>query len=90
MEKDSSVRGVIIASGLKKDIFTAGHVWLCARFCVVHAVLTAYIFRVRRNDITELYSKATTQERYTRFWHAQTTCLVRGHLPRAALVDSVL
>lgn len=53
LEADPAVRGVVIASGLKKDVFTAG------------------------NDISELYSKATSQERYTRFWHAQTRCLVR-------------
>ena len=29
------------------------------------------------NDLTELYTKTTSKERYTRFWHAQTDCLVR-------------
>ena len=75
LEKDRSVRGVVIASGLKKDIFTAG--------CVRHAApgtrcgTDRAVLRLRSNDIAELYSKATTVERYTRFWHAQTRCLVR-------------
>lgn len=74
-EKDKEVRGIIICSGLQKDIFTAG------------------------NDITELYAKTTSAERFPRFWHAQTSALVklyrsplvtiaavRGHCPAGGCV----
>ena len=77
-ERDRSVRGIIICSGLQKDIFTAG------------------------NDIQELYAKATSEERFKRFWAAQTTTLaklyasplvtiaaVRGYCPAGGCVLSL-
>lgn len=30
---------------------------------------------VYRNDITELYSKSTSKDRFAQFWRAQTSCL---------------
>jgi 3,2-trans-enoyl-CoA isomerase len=81
LEKDPAVRGVIFCSGLKKDIFTAGCAAkrAAARACKLFACGCVTVVVVcRSNDITELYSKSTTKERYTRFWHAQTSFLVRG------------
>jgi hypothetical protein len=84
LEADASVRGVIIASGLKKDIFTAGcapaPAGAPAEVAACMLTVCALVRRARSNDIQELYSKATTKERYTRFWHAQTRCLVRARL----------
>mmetsp|Transcript_31403 Transcript_31403/g.43574 ORF Transcript_31403/g.43574 Transcript_31403/m.43574 type:complete len:264 (-) Transcript_31403:130-921(-) len=53
LEKDPEIRGLIISSGLKREIFTSG------------------------NDIKELYMPATSSERFTRFWLAQTSFLAR-------------
>ena len=64
-EKNRKIRGIIIASGLEKDIFTAG------------------------NDIKELYSKTTSEERYMKFWTAQTTCLTRLLSTRLATVAAI-
>ncbi len=78
LERDSAVRGVIIASGVKKDIFTAGCVSLAA---CRHDEGSDSCHPRARNDLTELYAKATTKERYTKFWFAQTHCLVRPAAP---------
>ncbi len=64
-ERNRKTRGLIIASGLQKDIFTAG------------------------NDLKELYSKSTSEERYLKFWTAQTTCLTRLLTSRLATVAAI-
>lgn len=65
LENDPGVRGVIIASGLAKHVFTAG------------------------NDLTELYAPGTTEERYTKFWTAQTRCLTRLLVSPLATVAAI-
>lgn len=52
----------------------------CVRLSTVtltNFLSVAELVPTNRNDLTELYVKTTTKERYIKFWHAQTSFLVR-------------
>ena len=98
LEADASVHGVIFASGLKRDIFTAGapRCRAAAGRPVAGQQLDARprVRRCRRaaragNDLRQLYAPATSQEGYQRFMLAQNIFLARLYATRLATVASI-